>query len=207
MKKDSKQNNFNGKVNFHGPAQVAGGDIINFLNEEKKHTAAAGYTSEPVWRSPFTLAVLSWISVILTVVSVIPFGKILQILFFLFQGNIRAVTNFTMNYYVYSMAISLLLLVFSLWLRSITKKQIRIPLAFDYAINGMDHRIVIEKVKPGKCPICGGKMKYYNKPVEWREHYVDGKTKREVVKRTPALECRRNCEHWFKVDQAEEKIS
>ena len=35
MKKDSKQNNFNGKVNFHGPAQIAGGDIINFLNEEK----------------------------------------------------------------------------------------------------------------------------------------------------------------------------
>lgn len=98
------------------------------------------------------------------------------------------------------MAISLLLLVFSLWLRRITKKQIRIPLAFDYAINGMDRRIVIEMVKPDKCPICGGKMKYYNKPVEWREYYVDGKTKRELLKRTPALECRRNCEHWFKVD-------
>lgn len=206
MKMDSKQNNINGKVNFYGPAQVAGGDIINFLNEEKKQTTAAGYTSEPVWRSPFTLAVLSWISVILAVVSVVPMGKILQNVLYLFQGNTKAVMNFQINQYVYFMFVSLLLFVFSLWLRRITKKQIRIPLAFDYAINGMERRIVIEKIKPGKCPICGGGMKYYNKPIEWREYNVDGKRKREVIKRTPALECRRNCEHWFKVDQAEEKI-
>ena len=50
-------------------------------------------------------------------------------------------------------------------------------------------------------------MKYYNKPIEWREYYVDGKRKREVVKRVPALECRRNNEHWFEVDPAEERIS
>ena len=35
-------------------------------------------------------------------------------------------------------------------------------------------------------------MRYYNKPVEWIDHYIDGKVKREVTKRVPVLECKRN---------------
>lgn len=153
------------------------------------------------------MAVLSWISVILGIVSVVPIGKILQNALNLLKGNIQEVTNFPIHFYTYFMIFSLLLLFSVLSLRKIVKKQIRVPLVFDYAISGVERRIVLEKVKLGECPICGGKMKYYNKPIEWREYYVDGKRKREVVKRVPALECRRNNEHWFEVDPAEERIS
>lgn len=206
--KNSNNNNFNGPVNFNGPAQVASGDIINVINEEEKpRLKTARYTPEPVWRSPFTLAVLSWISVILGIVSVVPVSKILQNALNLLKGNIQEVTNFSIHFYTYFMIFSLLLLISVLSLRRIAKKQIRVPLVFDYAISGVERRIVLEKVKLGECPICGGKMKYYNKPIEWREYYVDGKRKREVAKRVPALECRRNNEHWFEVDPAEERIS
>lgn len=206
--KNSNNNNFKGPVNFNGPAQVAGGDIINVINEEEKpRLKTARYTPEPVWRSPFTLAVLSWISVILGIVSVVPVSKILQNALNLLKGNIQEVTNFSIHFYTYFMIFSLLLLISVLSLRRIAKKEIRVPLVFDYAISGVERRIVLEKVKLGECPICGGKMKYYNKPIEWREYYVDGKRKREVVKRVPALECRRNNEHWFEVDPAEERIS
>lgn len=206
--KSSNNNNFKGPVNFNGPAQVAGGDIINVINEEEKpRLKTARYTPEPVWRSPFTLAVLSWISLILGIVSVIPVGKILQNALNLFKGNIQAIMNFPIELYTYFLMFSILLLTFVLSLRRITKKQIRVPLVFDYAISGVEQRIVLEKVKLGECPICGGKMKYYNKPIEWREYCVDGKRKREVVKRVPALECKRNNKHWVEVDPAEERIS
>lgn len=206
--KNSNNNNFNEQVNFNGPAQVAGGDIINVINgEEKTQLKTARYSPEPVWRSPFTLAVLSWISLILGIVSGIPVGKILQNALNLFKGNIQAIMNFPIELYTYFLMFSILLLTFVLSLRRITKKQIRVPLVFDYAISGVEQRIVLEKVKLGECPICGGKMKYYNKPIEWREYYVDGKRKREVVKRVPALECKRNNKHWVEVDPAEERIS
>ncbi|WP_216664728.1 hypothetical protein [Bacillus sp. WMMC1349] len=51
-------------------------------------------------------------------------------------------------------------------------------------------------------------MKYYNKPVKWVDkYYSDGKIKREVTRRTPALECKRNVEHWYEIDPAEDKIN
>lgn len=76
----------------------------------------------------------------------------------------------------------LFILFFSL--RRITKNQTRHPLLFNYAISGYGRRLTLEKIHIEKCPQCGGKMKYYNKPVEWIDkHYSDGKSKREVTKR------------------------
>ena len=50
-------------------------------------------------------------------------------------------------------------------------------------------------------------MRYYNKLIEWVDtYYSDGKTKREITKRSPALECKRNSEHWYRVDTAEDRI-
>ena len=44
-------------------------------------------------------------------------------------------------------------------------------------------------------------------PVEWIDkHYSDGKTKREITKRIPVLECKRNHEHCYVVDPAEDKV-
>ena len=54
----------------------------------------------------------------------------------------------------------------------------------NYAISGYDRRITLEKIHVDKCPQCGGKMKYYNKPVEWREIVrTDGSVKYEVTKK------------------------
>lgn len=77
----------------------------------------------------------------------------------------------------------------------------------NFAINGYGGRLVLEKIHIDKCPQCGGKMKYYNKPVEWKELlYSNGKIKRQIVKKVPALECKRNAEHWYKVDPAEDRV-
>ena len=93
-------------------------------------------------------------------------------------------------------------------LRSITKKETRHPLFFNYAISGLGRRITIEKIHIDKCPICGGTMKYFNKAVEWEYgKYSDGRTKREVIKKVPALQCKRNSNHWFEVDPAEDRVN
>ena len=49
-KEEYKQNNFNVNVNFTGKTQIAAGDIINNISEEKQKTAH--YDPEPKWRSP-----------------------------------------------------------------------------------------------------------------------------------------------------------
>ena len=50
-------------------------------------------------------------------------------------------------------------------------------------------------------------MKYYNKPVEWREIVrTDGSVKYEVTKKVPVLECRRNPKHCYEVDPAEDRV-
>ena len=201
MKVNNNQNNFNGSTNFNGPVQLAGGDIINEISASKQDEAK--YTPEPKWRSPFTLAVLSWISVIIGILGLFPVGKILANVLSLFKGNVQAVLDFPVQ--TYSVIFVVFILFFSL--RRIAKKQIRVPLILNYAINGYGRRITLEKIHIDKCPQCGGEMKYYNKPVEWREIVrADGSIKCEVTKKVPALECRRNAKHWYEVDPAEDEV-
>lgn len=92
MKVTNNQNNFNGTTNFNGPVQFAGGDIINETSASKKDEAK--YTPEPKWRSPFTLAVLSWISVIIGILGLFPVGKILTNVLSLLKGNVQTVLDF-----------------------------------------------------------------------------------------------------------------
>lgn len=73
MKDTKNQNNFYGTTNFNGPVQFSGRDIINGASISNRDNAR--YTPEPKWRSPFTLAVLSWISVIIGILSLIPIRK------------------------------------------------------------------------------------------------------------------------------------
>lgn len=83
-KEEYKQNNFNGNVNFTGKTQIAAGDIINNISEEKQKTV--NYDPEPKWRSPFTLAVLTWISTIIAIVGIFPFAKIVKSIVCFFRG-------------------------------------------------------------------------------------------------------------------------
>ena len=80
-------------------------------------------------------------------------------------------------------------------------------MVLNYAVNGYGKRIMIEKIYIDKWPKCGGDMRYYNKPIEWVDkHYSDGKTKRNITKRIPVLEYRRNSAHCYKVNPAEDRI-
>lgn len=205
MKDTNNQNNFNGTTNFNGPTQFAGGDIINEISTPKQ--VKAMYTPEPKWRSPFTLAVLSWISVFIGILGLIPIGKIFVNVLNLLKGHLQAVSNFSIQAYLMAFIILVFLFVLFFSLRKIVKKQIRVPLALNYALSGHDGHLTLEKIHIDNCPQCGGKMKYYNKPVEWiNKYYSNGKTKCEVTKRIPVLECIRNSEHCYKVDPAEDKV-
>lgn len=205
MKDINNQNNFNGSTNFNGPVQFAGGNIINEISTPEQ--VEAKYTPEPKWRSPFTLALLTWISVALGVLSLIPIGEIFALILNFLKGNLQAISGPSIQRHSIFLIVSGLLLVLFGSLRRIAKKQIRVPLAFNYALSGYDGRLTLEKIHIEKCPRCGGKMKYYNKPVAWIDiEYSDRKTKRKITKRCPALECKRNREHWYEVDPAEDKV-
>lgn len=204
-KGNNNQNNFTGTTNFNGTAQFAVGDIIN--EGSVPHQEIAKYTPEPIWRSPFTLAILSWISVIIGILGLIPVSKILQNALSVLKGNLQAVSDFPVQAYSIIFVILSFLFILFFSLRRIAKKQIRVPLILNYAISGYERRLTLEKIHIAECPKCGGKMKYYNKPVEWIDkHYSDGRTKREVTKRIPVLECKRNHEHCYVVDPAEDKV-
>ncbi|MDD4850756.1 MAG: hypothetical protein PHO10_08660 [Gemmiger sp.] len=204
-KGNKNENNFTGVTNFNGPVQFAAGDINNGNLATEKNTAK--YTPKPMWRSPFTLAILSWVSVIIGILGLFPVTWLIRNALNIFKGNFQLESNSStqIDSIVFAVLVILFVLFFSL--RRIAKKQIRIPLIFNYAINGYGKRITIEKINIDECPQCGGKMRYYNKPVEWIDtHYSDGRTKREVTKRIPVLECKRNHEHCYSVDPAEDKV-
>lgn len=204
-KEEYKQNNFNGNVNFTGQTQIAAGDIINNISEERPKTA--NYDSEPIWRSPFTLAVLTWISTIIAIAGLFPIVKIVKSIACFFSGMNGNIISLDMQKYFIIFIIFVFLFWIFLILRRIAKKQTRHPLYFNFAISGYGNRLTIEKIHIERCPQCGGIMKYYNKPVEWREILrSDGSTKREVTKRIPVLECKRNAEHWYAVDPAEDRV-
>lgn len=204
-KKNYNNNNFNGTMNFNGLTQIATGDIIN--NTSDISMKKANYTPEPKWRSPFTMAVLTWISVIIGIAGVFPFGKLIKSALNILRGDINMSLSSGVQTDVIFFIIFFLLFVISFRLRKIAKNQTRNPLFCNFAINGYGGRLVLEKIHIDKCPQCGGKMKYYNKPVEWREVlYSNGKIKRQIVKKVPALECKRNAEHWCKVDPAEDRV-
>lgn len=204
-KKNNNQNNFNGPINFNGPTQVAGRDIIN--HNSGNDYQEAQYKPKPLWRSPFTMAVLTWISLAIGILGVFPISNIVKVAMNLFNGSSQVTSDIKIPIYLILLAILMFLFILFFSLRRITKNQTRHPLLFNYAISGYGRRLTLEKIHIEKCPQCGGKMKYYNKPVEWIDkHYSDGKSKREVTKRIPVLECKRNNGHCYPVDPAEDKV-
>ena len=198
----SNINNVSGNI-FNGSTNIVAG---NDYSREAKEDKVASYTPEPVWRSPITMAMLSWMGFIISLLGLFPMYK-------MFEPEINLITNkrvkvdLNNNIYVIIFAVIFILFVLVLHLRSITKKETRHPLFFNYAISGLGRKITIEKIRIDKCPICGGTMKYFNKAVEWRNiTYSDGRTKREVIKKVPALQCKRNSDHWCEVDPAGDKL-
>lgn len=198
----SNINNFSGNV-FNGPTNIVTGNNKFSEHEEDR---IAKYIPDPVWRSPITMALLSWMGFFISLIGVFPMYKTFEPVINLLTNKSNQV-NTNNNIYAVIFAVTMLVLVLIFWLRSITKKETRHPLFFNYAISGLGRKITIEKIHIEKCPICGGKMKYFNKPVEWIDVLnSDGKIKREVIKRVAALQCKRNSEHWYEVDPAADKL-
>ena len=197
----SNINNVSGNI-FNGPTNIVAG---NNYSKEVEEDKVALYTPEPVWRSSITMATLSWIGFIISLIGLFPMYKMFEpVINLITNKNIKVDLN---NIYVIISAVIFILFVLVFYLRSITKKETRHPLFFNYAISGFGRKITIEKIYIDKCPKCGGTMKYFNKAVEWRDTtYSDGKTKREVTKKVPALQCKRNSDHWYEVDPAADKI-
>ena len=205
MIQDNTNKNINIGNTFNGPTQMIGSVVINSPHEGLVEEPAT-YKPEPLWRSPFTLAVLSWISVIIGVLGIVPIGNIIGSALALFNDSFQRKTTEELKLWIWLFLIVMILLVIFITLRGIAKKQVRYPLFCNLAISGYGKRIVIEKIHISKCPRCGGEMRYYNKPVEWIDHYIDGKVKREVTKKVPVLECKRNTEHCYRVDTAEDRV-
>ena len=198
----SNINNVSGNV-FNGPTNIIAGNNYSPKDEENK---VASYISEPVWRSQITIGILTWIGFILALIDFFPMYKIVEPVINLITNKSIKVDSNNIIYGIVFLVI-MLFLVLIVWLRSITKKETRHPLFFNYAISGLGRKITIEKIHIDKCPICGGTMKYFNKAVEWRDTTnSDGKTKREVTKKVPVLQCERNSNHWYEVDPAADKL-
>lgn len=197
----SNINNVSGNI-FNGPTNIVAG---NNYSKEAEEDKVASYIPEPVWRSSITMATLSWVEFIISLIGLFPMYKMFEpVINLITNKNIKVDLN---NIYVIISAVIFILFVLVFYLRSITKKETRHPLFFNYAISGFGRKITIEKIYIDKCPKCGGTMKYFNKAVEWRDTtYSDGKTKREVTKKVPALQCKRNSDHWYEVDPAADKI-
>ncbi|RFT35096.1 hypothetical protein CG402_03555 [Bifidobacteriaceae bacterium NR020] len=202
----SNINTVSGNV-FNGPTNIVSGNNTDFNGNSSGKTAT--YTPEPVWRSPITMAILSWMGIFISLIGIFPFYKLFEPLINLFTNkSIQINANNNIIYWGILAIVIIILLAIIVWLRDITKRETRHPLFFNYAISGLGRKLTIEKIHIEKCPICGGTMKYFNKAVEWRDTtYPNGKTKREVTKKVSALQCKRNPDHFCEVDPAADKIN
>ncbi|MDO4907277.1 hypothetical protein [Neisseria sp.] len=208
-----QENNFK-DATFNGSTQIGDqyikGDQYNTVHQHnyaKKQSNVDKlelYRAEPRWRNPFTLAALTWISVLLGILSLIPFGT----LFFGALDSLKGVTQTNSWLYLILFMIFSAPFLIVCKLRQIAKKQIRVPLFVNYALNGKGGKLTLEKIFPCNCPKCGGEMKYYNKPSKWIDFYHPNGDlkKRKVTERFPTVECTRNPEHYWRIDPAEDKI-
>lgn len=55
----------------------------------------------------------------------------------------------------------------------------------------------------GECMICGGRLRFYDKPTDWHFEVVEGRRKRIIDHREPAAECRKNPKHWYALEITE----
>lgn len=192
-----------GGGDVYGSLYQAGRDVV--VHPQPTTSPSATYEAVPKWRSPFTQALLSWAGLIIGALTLFPLWKVLEPALKLVSSGPGTVpdTNSQSLWLAIFMALSLAF-VLALGLRRVAKAQLRKPLVLGWAVSGSGGRISIEKVSAGPCPECGGKMRYLNKATGWIDRTdANGKTRREVTERVPALECARNPKHWAEVDPAE----
>lgn len=196
-----------GGGDVRGGLYQAGRDVV--VNQPPDAPPSAKYEAVPKWRSPFTQALLSWAGLIIGLISLFPLWKLVPPALELLSSGPGGVLDSSANFaWLATFLVLVLVLALVLSLRRVTNGQLRKPLMFGWAVSGSGRRITFEKIRAEKCPQCGGTMRYYNKPTKWIDHTdANGRKRREVTERLPALECKRNPRHWAEVDPAEEAES
>lgn len=186
-----------------GDLYIAGRDVV--VSPVLSSPVSATYEAVPKWRSPFTQGVLSWLGLALGLAGVFPLWKMLQPVLSFFNTGLNApASNSDQIWWIWLFILLFFLLIAVIALRHLAELQLRKPLFLGWALSGVGRRITLEKVRVGRCPQCGGKMRYYNKPTKWIDYiYTNSKKWREITERSPALECKRNPKHWYEIDPAE----
>ena len=67
----SNINNVSGNI-FNAPTNIVAG---NNYSKEAEEDKVASYSPEPVWRSPITMAMLSWMGFIISLIGLFPIYK------------------------------------------------------------------------------------------------------------------------------------
>ena len=95
-----------------------------------------------------------------------------------------------------------LLFAIAMWLRNVAKNRTQhfSPLSWLPTVTGWGGRIGLARLE-GSCPIDGGRLRFYDKPVSWIHYPETGR--RKVTERRMAAECVRNPDHCWPVDKTD----
>lgn len=185
-----------------------GGDVSGTVYQAGRDIHFGGATEDEVavyepkwsWKSPLTQAVLTWASVVLGVLGVLAGWRGFAPWFKSFGHGLP--TEIPALGWIISLFVLLFLLVVTISLGRIAKHRTQhfSSWAFLPSITGWGGRIGLAKLQ-GDCPKCGGKLIFYDKPVEWISDVQSGR--RKVTRRAAAAECTRNSDHWWTVDRTD----
>lgn len=154
------------------------------------------------WSSPLTQARLAWLGLLF---SILPIASLFKLIKPVVDGTafVESASQPSAQYIwivVLLIGLTALLAIGTMW-RIV---HLRIHALSNHwmlpAATEVDGRFAIARFR-GTCPYCDAKLRFYNKPVDWLD-YADehGNTKRKVIEREMAAECRRNPKHWWSID-------
>lgn len=181
---------------------VAGRDIhYNSVPQEP----VVEYKASWSWKSPVTMATLTWLSVVLGVVGVIAGWQGLQPIFSLLRGSLG--TDGPPSIWLLAVFFAVLCgVMIALGLRRIVKHgaQWFPPVSWLPVVTGWGGHVGLARLD-GVCPRCGGRLRFYDKPTRWIDYPETGR--RNVTERTMAAECTRNSGHWWSVDKTDNLLA
>lgn len=173
----------------------AGRDLIFYPQVPSSASTTPQYDVKWSWRSPLTLAALTWISVLLGILSLGSGYKVFEPLISAFVKG-AGLEGMSEMQPVWIFVLLGLFLVFAvaMTLRRIAKNETQHLSRFGFlpAITGWGRRIGLARLR-GKCQ-CGGRLRFYSKAVAWSQ--PDPQTgKQRVTDRDLTAECVRDPKH------------
>lgn len=174
----------------------AGRDLIFYPQGGSSNTKdVPEYEVKWSWRSPLTLAVLTWVSVVLGVLSLGSVYKVFEPLVSgLLDGAGFDAASSAQPIWIYVFIGIILLFAIAMILRRIASNETQHLSRFSFlpAITGWGRRIGFARLK-GRC-VCGGKLRFYSKAVGFSP--PDPQTgKQRVTEREMTAECVRDPRH------------